>query len=195
MSVSWWSKLNFVGLINHSKLDTKAFNRNPINLNKSHLNINFSLSWIQTGPSEARGFVHPVVGSSLQSQAPEEQQPLSQQPSAQSRQLRWVCVFGSLLLLSRHSEHPVVFLYRGGPLLSWVVLCCSRQRHKKKIESHLESARLRGKRDGAQREAEQRCERGSEVRDGGRCKRTVRFRRAGLVSRQSHSMQKKDVGP
>lgn len=49
-----------------------------------------SLFWLQTGPAEARGFVHPAVGSSLQSEASEEQQPLSQQPSPQSRQLRWV---------------------------------------------------------------------------------------------------------
>ena len=43
---------------------------------------------LQTGPCEARGFVHPVVGSSLQSEASEEQQPLSQQPAPQSRQFR-----------------------------------------------------------------------------------------------------------
>lgn len=45
---------------------------------------------LQTGPSEARCFGHPVVGSSLQSEASEEQQPVAQQPSPQSGQLRWV---------------------------------------------------------------------------------------------------------
>lgn len=39
---------------------------------------------LQTGPSEARRSVHPVVGSALQSEASEEQQPLAQQPSPQS---------------------------------------------------------------------------------------------------------------
>lgn len=45
---------------------------------------------LQTGPSEARCFVHPVVGSSLQSEASAEQQSLAQQPSPQSGQFRWV---------------------------------------------------------------------------------------------------------
>lgn len=42
----------------------------------------------QTGSCEARGFVHSVVRSSLQSEASEEQQPLSQQPAPQSCQFR-----------------------------------------------------------------------------------------------------------
>lgn len=46
-----------------------------------------SLCFLQAGPSQAGGSVHPVVGSSLQPEAPEEQQPLAQQPPAQSGQL------------------------------------------------------------------------------------------------------------
>lgn len=58
-------------------------------MNKKHM-IKLSL---QTGPGEAGRFVHPVVWSSLQSQASEEQQPLAQQPSPQPRQLWCVYLF------------------------------------------------------------------------------------------------------
>lgn len=86
--------------------------------------INISLFSLQTGPGEARGSVHPVVGPSLQPEAPEEQQPLSQQPSPQSCQLRWLYTFRCVTQQHRVVLHyvagrPVVF--HSAPLLSYVV--------------------------------------------------------------------------
>lgn len=86
--------------------------------------INISLFCLQTGPGEARGSVHPVVGPSLQPEAPEEQQPLSQQPPPQSCQLRWLYTFRCVTQQHRVVLHyvagrPVVF--HSAPLLSYVV--------------------------------------------------------------------------
>ena len=86
--------------------------------------INVSPFCLQTGPGEARGSVHPVVGPSLQPAAPEEQQPLSQQPSPQSCQLRWLYTFRCVtqrycVVLHYVAGRPVVF--HSAPLLSYVV--------------------------------------------------------------------------
>lgn len=54
---------------------------------------------LQTGPHQTRRVVHPVVRTPLQPEAAEEQQPLAQQPSPQSRQLRY-CLFGCPTLTS-----------------------------------------------------------------------------------------------
>lgn len=75
--------------------------------------------FLQTGPGEARRFVHPVVGSSLQSEASEEQQPLAQQPSPQSGQFWWVftaCSCSATLSAARNPKHLSVF---GDAALKW----------------------------------------------------------------------------
>lgn len=100
---------------------------------------------LQTGPAEARGAVHPVVRSSVQSEASEEQQPISQQPAPQSRQFRWLympcclmlnclCIMGMCCCLTRVGVSPQAREQSTG--VGWRGLCrCERESDVRERES------------------------------------------------------------